>query len=415
MSTTRRSTPSACQRKLAQGAKKYGIAEYVELGGDVYAPHAAKLAPYDFEVIPERTDTLRAPATTELKALLQHLGAPLTTAVERSGDADATLRTQFEAVDRWFKHDWSAIDVKLRTSIVEGISVFLSLFDTNPAIKRIFCPAKDTFDPAKNRPEDGYPLGEPFPAFADLIEAGKVVALNFPVSLNPTVAKTIGTLMKLDYQRAVLLRIPRMAAADAAAIADPAAPRPHFRPTVFCVDEYQNFATVGETGTGDQNFFALSRQPRCIPIVATQSIVSLKSALSSDDAAYKTLLQTFRSKVFLNTADDVTADFACKLCGKEDRVQASFNMSESSQDAKVSFLDGRTAGARSSVSTSKSYAIRQLDRFPVKAFYGLKTAQAIVLAFDGVNPIPPCYCYLKPYWLPIEQSWWDQYEKGLLG
>jgi hypothetical protein len=210
--------------------------------------------------------------------------------------------------------------------------------------------------------------------------------------------------MKLDYQRAVLLRIPRMAGA----------PERHFRPTVFVCDEYQNFATVGDTGTGDQNFFSLSRQPRCIPLVATQSVVSLKSAISSDDAA-KTLLQTFRTKVFLNTSDDLTADFASKLCGREDRVQTSYNVSETSSDAKVSFLDGRTAGARSSVSTSKSYQIRQLERFPVKAFYGLKNAQAIVVAFDGVNPIPPSYCYLKPYWLPTSQSWWDQYEQRLLG
>ena len=326
--------------------------------------------------------------------------------------ADPDRRDQLEAVERWYRNDWTAIDVKLRTSIVEGISVFLSLFDTNPALKAIFCPPKDVFDSVKNPPDAGYPLGEPFPPFADLIEKGRVVALNFPVSLNPTVAKTIGTLMKLDYQRAVLLRIPKMAAAEERERAG--GPKVHFRPTVFLVDEYQNFVTVGETGTGDQNFFALSRQPKCIGIVATQSVVSLKSALSSDDA-YKTLLQTFRSTVFLTSKDDLTAKYGSELCGKEDRVQASYNVSESSQDAKVSFLDGRTAGSRSSVSTSKSYQIRQLERFPLKAFYGLKNAQSIAICFDGVNPIPTCYCYLKPHWLPVEQSWWDQYEQGLLG
>src|SRR5262249_47191160 len=159
---------------------------------------------------------------------------PHTTLTERREDRsiDPQKQGRFEAVKRWFEHDWSAIDVKLRTSIVEGISVFLSVFDTNPDIKRIFCPAKDVFDPARNPPDGGSPLGEPFPAFADLIEAGKVVALNFPVSVNPTVAKTVGILMKLDYQRAVLLRIPKMTAPEASG--------QHFRPTVFLVDEYQN-------------------------------------------------------------------------------------------------------------------------------------------------------------------------------
>ncbi len=56
---------------------------------------------------------------------------------------------QFEAVKRWFEDDWMRIEPKLRTSIVEGISVFLSLFDDNPRVKHTFCPPKDTYDPAR--------------------------------------------------------------------------------------------------------------------------------------------------------------------------------------------------------------------------------------------------------------------------
>ena len=41
------------------------------------------------------------------------------------------------------------IEPKLRTSIVEGISVFLSLFDDNPAVKRTFCPPKDSLRPRR--------------------------------------------------------------------------------------------------------------------------------------------------------------------------------------------------------------------------------------------------------------------------
>jgi hypothetical protein len=41
-----------------------------------------------------------------------------------------------------------------------------------------------------------------------MLEQGKVCALNFPVSINPGLARTIGTLMKQDFQRAVLNRIP---------------------------------------------------------------------------------------------------------------------------------------------------------------------------------------------------------------
>ena len=49
-------------------------------------------------------------------------------------------KLQLEAVKRWYEHDWRRIEPKLRTSIVEGISVFLSLFDDNPGVKRTFCP-----------------------------------------------------------------------------------------------------------------------------------------------------------------------------------------------------------------------------------------------------------------------------------
>ena len=71
-------------------------------------------------------------------------------------------------------------------------------------------------------------------------------------------------------------------------------------------DEYQHFATVGENEpTGDEKFFSLSRQPKCIPIVATQSISSLKSALPGE--TWRTLLQTFRTKIFLALSDDFSA------------------------------------------------------------------------------------------------------------
>ena len=136
---------------------------------------------------------------------------------------DERKKQQFEAVKRWFFEDWQRIEPKLRTSIVEGISVFLSLFDDNPDVKRVFCPPKETYDPVANR--NGR-YGIPMPPFAELIEQGKVVALNFPVSMNPGLAKTIGTLMKQDFQRAMLNRIPKMARE----------PERHFREVLFLCD-----------------------------------------------------------------------------------------------------------------------------------------------------------------------------------
>jgi len=123
------------------------------------------------------------------------------------GPVDPLKQEILEGVKRWFYNDWRRIENKLRTSIVEGISVFLSLFDDNPMVKRAFCPPKECYDPKLNA--DGK-YGRPLPPFTELIEAGKVCALNFPVSLNPGLAKAIGVMMKLDFQRAVLNRIPNI-------------------------------------------------------------------------------------------------------------------------------------------------------------------------------------------------------------
>ena len=56
------------------------------------------------------------------------------------------IRHRVEAVNRWYQHDWGMIDNKIRSSIVEGISVFLSIFDL-PDVARVFCPPKPRSQP----------------------------------------------------------------------------------------------------------------------------------------------------------------------------------------------------------------------------------------------------------------------------
>jgi hypothetical protein len=313
---------------------------------------------------------------------------------------DQMKREQFEAVRRWFHEDWMRIEQRLRTSIVEGISFFLSLFDDNPTLKRIFCPPKECFDPVANA--DGR-FGKPLPPFSELIEQGNVVALNFPSSANPGLARMIGTLMKVDFQRAVLGRIQLIE-------------KNHdrfFRSVLFMCDEYHAFATVGESDpTGDEKFFSLSRQCRCIPIVATQSISSLRSTLSGE--TWRTLLQTFRTKIFLALSDDFSARVASDLCGRDEQLKVSYSFSENGQDASVSVLTGRATTNRSSITASKNYSVQRDNVFEARVFSELKNAQAIVLAYDGLNPLPPTYCYLKPYFLDPEVSYFEHLKGGAL-
>ena len=313
---------------------------------------------------------------------------------------DPEKRDQVEAVRRWFNDDWMRIEQRLRTSIVEGISFFLSLFDDNPALKRVFCPPKECYAPVANA--DGR-FGKPLAPFSDLIEQGKVVALNFPVAANPGLARLVGTLMKVDFQRAVLGRIPKIETC----------PEAYFRQVLFLCDEYHAFATVGESDpTGDEKFFALSRQSLCIPIVATQSISSLRSALSGE--SWRTLLQTFRTKIFLTLSDNLTAREASDLCGRDEQLKVSYNFSENGQDARVSMLTGRATSQRASITASKNYNVQRDNIFEARVFAELKNGQAIVLAYDGFNSLPATYCYLKPYYLDPTVSYFEHLRRGAL-
>jgi hypothetical protein len=306
---------------------------------------------------------------------------------------------QFEAVKRWFEDDWTRIEPKLRTSIVEGVSVFLSLFDDNPQVKHTFCPPKETYDPVAN-PDGLY--GVPLPPLAELIEQGKVIALNFPIAMNPGLARALGTMLKQDFQRAVLSRI-RRADQDATGL----------RPVFFVCDEYQAFATSGENEpSGDEKFFSLARQARCIPIVATQSISSLRSTLPGE--SWRTLLQGLRTKIFLALSDDFSAQMAADLCGKAERLKPGYTLTEAGQDARVSMLTGRPAAHRTTVSTAKTYSLVLEYVFQPKAFAELRNAQAIVLPYDGLNPLPPTRCYLKPYYLDPQTSYFDHVAAGVL-
>jgi hypothetical protein len=307
-------------------------------------------------------------------------------------------RDRFDSVQYWYWEHWKFFRSEVKTSIVQGIAVFLSLFETDPDVRRVFCPPKELYD---GEPCADDPQGRVLPPFDELIESGTVVGLNFPIALNPALAKTIGTMMKIDYQRAVQLRVPKM---------DRQLDQ-HFRPTVFICDEYQNFATVGgDNPTGDERFLSLSRQPKCIPIIATQSVSSLKDALPNEGV--KTLLQAFRTKIFLTTSDPETARYASELCGKADRTRISYTVSESSTNANVGWLSGRTSSSKGSVSASKQYQKHKEPLFEEKVFFDLKNAQSIIAAFDGVSPLPPTYCYLKPDFLPITLSWFEQERIG---
>jgi len=338
--------------------------------------------------------------TQDLQDTLTTIAVPFDLESRRIDAREAEKCAQFDAVRRWFQDDWMRIEPKLRTSIVEGISVFLSLFDDNPAVKHTFCPPKALYEPGAERSGE---RGVALPPIADLIEQGKVIAFNFPASANPALARALGTMLKQDFQRAVLNRIPRIARGR----------EDRARPVVFLCDEYQAFATSGEhEPSGDEKFFSLARQARCIPIVATQSLSSLRSVLAGE--SWRTLLQGLRTKIFLTLSDDFSAQVAANLCGKAEQLRAGYSLTEAGRDTRVSLLTGRPIAPEATISASKTYTTLIDYVFQPRVFTELQNAEAIVLAYDGTNPLPPTYCYLKPHYLDVQASYFNHRATGAL-
>ncbi len=373
--------------------------------------HKKALGDWEWAVAPG-TGNVACRLDPELGALLEKLKVEYR-AEPVSGGAGREYAEQLEAIERWYLHDWMALDAKLRTSIVEGISVFLSLFD-QPEVAGVFCPPPPGEDPPPVRTgdaEDGdeVPAVQPMPGLrrrlpplSDLIEGGKVLALNMPAGANPALARAIGVLLKNAWMQA-LLRRPAEAARR---------PERYMRPAVFICDEYQAFATVGQDDpSGDEKAFALTRQCRCIPIVATQSISSLRSVLPSGEA-WRTLVQTLRTRIFLSLSDESSAKIASEMCGSVMKTQASYTFTETTGRPEFSLLSGRAGGGRGTIGASKSFRQQREPVFTPRVFGLLANYQAVCLPYDGIKSLPATRVYLKPHYLPRTQGYWRQREEG---
>ena len=476
--------------------------------GTVFVPRKVlqaqliNLAEWDWTPAPGGQEE-QASYTRPMKAKLDKLKIAYRTVWE-PGPGEET-RERVEAVKRWFVHDWQALDNKIKSSIVEGVSVFLAMFDM-PDVAKVFCPAAPhiTDDPqaiilqaqikrlkaekdaaadkagtakpdadeagAENagakkpqaaeirytcegvtkkaqkpktakKPEPGKaaqpepvkaaeaawvvteaepddktpdpaaesdqaegtaPISRHLPPIYELIEQGKVLALNMPAGINPALARAVGVMLKNAWLQALLMRPAKMKAN----------PGSYFRPAVFICDEYQAFASVGEDDpSGDEKSFALTRQCRCIPIVATQSISSLRAVLGSSEA-WRSLLQTLRTRIFLSLSDDASAKIASELCGQVAKIKESYTISETSKRSEVSPLSGRAGGGGGSMGATKSFREQREAVFHPRDFALLGNCQAICLPYDGAQSLEPRRVYLKPHYLPAEHSYWRAKEAG---
>ena len=77
-------------------------------------------------------------------------------------------------------------------------------------------------------------------------------------------------------------------------------------------------------------------------------------------------------------------------------------------------LDRQAIAHKANVTTSKSYNTQSDFRFDFKTFTEMKNAQSVTLAYDGLNPLPPTFMYLKPYFNDVNKSYFRQLSDGEL-
>jgi hypothetical protein len=158
---------------------------------------------------------------------------------------DAEERANIEMAIGYFRDEFAQMDQKIRTSILATATSFLNEF-LEYRVARVLSPARDEIN---------------LPSIVSAIQSGKLICLHVE---NDALARSIGTLLKLLFQEAVLERV-----------ADPN--HDQARHAILVMDEYQDVATSGGgAGRGDDRFPEfLKRTKGYIKVVAYELESSL--------------------------------------------------------------------------------------------------------------------------------------------
>ncbi len=376
------------ERELATASILVAKKTFLDVDEDV----ADRLQQYHWT---DARGSLRTAHNDELMELLEAHHIQFEVEANTSPD-QAQRAAHFRTAQRAYR-ELKALEEKspnLPGNIAKGLTVFLMIMDVNPTVRRIFCPPKEAYDPILNK---DFKHGRPLAPLRELIETSSVIALKLPIAEDEKLARVMGTLLKQDWQRAVLNRIPEIQGT----------PSLHHREVVMLIDEYHLLATAGGSRPiGDEKFLNLCRAAKCIPVVATQSISSLRDTIPAD--TWRTILQGFATTICLRQKDLFTAETISKMCGRIDDYREHYSFSEGSQDAKVSWATARTTANRSaSINVSHSYNLTREYLFEPKLLMELPRGCAVVLANDGDEQLRPSIVYLTPHGQNPMVSYWS--------
>ena len=197
------------------------------------------------------------------------------------------------------------------------------------------------------------------------------------ISEYKNLSKIIAAYLKIDFQGTVLNRLSNGKLK---------------RKSAFISDEYHEYAT-----STDADFFAQSREAKCINIIATQSYTSLQNSLK-DESNVKVIIQSLINKFWFRTDDNFTIEEIQKLIGKEEKEKISTTISENAKQTDYNFFSNQLVSRDTNISESLNKYMEKDFVYDTKFFsQELETFISLGYISDGNHILPPQKINMIPY------------------
>lgn len=264
----------------------------------------------------------------------------------------------------FFENEFFSLDDRTFSILKSEISRITNVFISDYDILKTFSPEKSDIT---------------FNGFKTLIDDGKLVVLSMNIAEYKNLAKIIAAYLKLDFQSEVLQRIKNKTYIESRSVA-------------FVCDEFHEYIT-----STDSDFFAQSRESKCINIVATQSYSSLLNTLNNENTL-KVVIQNLTNKLWFRSDDLFTIESAQKQIGKEEKERISTTISENSQETFYNYLINDFNSINSNISESYN-KYSQIDFIYDINFFSreLETFSCLSFLSDGNKILYPCKLNMFPY------------------
>ena len=266
----------------------------------------------------------------------------------------------------FFQKEFFALDSRTLNILKSEITRITNCFISDYSVQKIFCPNKEDIN---------------FFGFKDLINSGKILVLNMNLSEFKNLSKIIAAYLKLDFQTEVMNRLSYSN---------------NLRTVAFISDEFHEYVT-----STDADFFAQSREAKCINIVATQSYTSILNTLNNQNTT-KAIIQNLVNKFWFRTDDVFTIEDVQKQLGKIEKTKYSKTISENAKSTNFNLITRTFNSLDSNISESiNSYT--QFDFIFDTSFFTqeLQTFTCVAFISTGKKVLPPQKLSMIPYFKKI--------------